>query len=183
MARPNAQSRRNRQAGAASAPKPKKKKKYIENDELVELLLEYQHTQNREVLDIIVTDFFYVLSYKLIRGFPFKLIDEEDMLQEGAIACFKKLSRFDPTRGKPFNFFTTVILNQFRGMFKHNKAYMEFKRNLLKLEAIRVDEEMGHGRQLLSYLEEHDYVDTETAISEFMGPTNTGRCAYPSDDH
>lgn len=125
---------------------------YINNDEFQELIIQYKQTRDEDILEILVTDFFYVLTYNIIRTFNFK-IDEEDALQEGTIACLKKMEQFDPTRGRAFNFFTTICLNHFRGIFKSKKNYEELKLRFLNQQALRVDNNLPYGRKIIHYLE------------------------------
>ena|SRR5579859_3240383 len=70
---------------------------------------------------------FYTLAKNIIRAFKFQLVDKDDALQEGVMICFEKLPRFDPKKGKGFNFMSTIILNHYRQLYRTAKNYNELK--------------------------------------------------------
>lgn len=74
-----------------------------------------------------ISDAFYMLSKNIIEGFKFKLVDNDDALQEAVMICFEKLHRFDPKLGRAFNFCTTIILNHYRQLYRSAKTYNEAK--------------------------------------------------------
>ena len=74
-----------------------------------------------------LTTAFYTLSENIVRYAKFNLIDPEDAIQEGVIVCFEKIDRFDPSRGKAFNYWTTIILNAFRQLYRSSRNYNELK--------------------------------------------------------
>ncbi|MHA2046010.1 MAG: sigma factor [Candidatus Thorarchaeota archaeon] len=70
---------------------------------------------------------FYILSSNIVNFAKFQNIDPEDAVQEGVMICFEKIDRFDPRKGKAFNYMTTCILNHFRQMYRSQRNYTEFK--------------------------------------------------------
>lgn len=70
---------------------------------------------------------FYTLSENIARYTKFNLIDLDDAIQEGVLICFEKIDRFNPKKGKAFNFLTTTILNSTRQMYRCTKNYNELK--------------------------------------------------------
>ena len=74
---------------------------------------------------------FYTLSEHLVRYAKFQLIDDDDAIQEGVMICFEKVDRFDPRKGKAFNYMTTCILNHFRQMYRTARNYNELKKKYL----------------------------------------------------
>jgi DNA-directed RNA polymerase specialized sigma24 family protein len=70
---------------------------------------------------------FFLLSERLFKGFKFQLIDVDDALQEGVMIGFEKLHHFDSSKGKAFSFFTQIILNHFKQLFRGAKGYNELK--------------------------------------------------------
>jgi DNA-directed RNA polymerase specialized sigma24 family protein len=70
---------------------------------------------------------FYLLAKNIIRAFRFQLVDKDDALQEGVMICFEKLHRFNPDKGRAFNFCTTIILNHYRQLYRTAKNYNELK--------------------------------------------------------
>jgi hypothetical protein len=71
---------------------------------------------------------FYILSENIVRYAKFNLIDSDDAIQEGVLICFEKIDRFDPSKGKAFNYMTTCILNHFRQLYRTARNYNELKR-------------------------------------------------------
>lgn len=91
-------------------------------------------SENKEVdkcgfdaVQLELTDAFYLLAQNIIRAFRFQLVDKDDALQEGVMICFEKLHRFNPEKGKIFNFLTTIILNHYRQLYRTAKNYNELK--------------------------------------------------------
>jgi DNA-directed RNA polymerase specialized sigma subunit len=74
---------------------------------------------------------FYTLSENIVRYAKFNLIDIDDAVQEGVMICFEKIDRFDPEKGKAFNYMTTCILNHFRQMYRTARNYNELKKRYL----------------------------------------------------
>ena len=71
---------------------------------------------------------FYKLSENIVRYARFSLIDSDDATQEGVMICFDKINRFNPDKGKAFNYMTTCILNHFRQLYRSAKNYQELKK-------------------------------------------------------
>lgn len=71
---------------------------------------------------------FYTLSQNIVGYAKFNLIDVDDAVQEGVMICFQKVDRFDPVKGKAFNYMTTCILNHFRQLYRTARSYNEFKK-------------------------------------------------------
>jgi hypothetical protein len=74
---------------------------------------------------------FFTLSENIVRYAKFQLIDADDAIQEGVMICFDKIDRFDPRKGKAFNYMTTCILNHFRQLYRTARNYNELKRKYL----------------------------------------------------
>lgn len=91
-------------------------------DDLPELLSRFHVSQS----DLATA--FYVLSENIVRYAKFNLIDADDAVQEGVLICFEKIDRFDPSKGKAFNYMTTCILNHFRQLYRTARNYNELKR-------------------------------------------------------
>lgn len=71
---------------------------------------------------------FYTLSQNIVRYAKFSNIDEDDAVQEGVLICFERAEKFDPDKGKAFNYMTTCILNHFRQLWRTAKNYNELKK-------------------------------------------------------
>jgi DNA-directed RNA polymerase specialized sigma subunit len=74
---------------------------------------------------------FYILSENIVKYAKFNLIDQDDAIQEAVMVCFEKIERFDPKKGKAFNYMTTCILNHFRQLYRTARNYNELKRKYL----------------------------------------------------
>ncbi len=94
------------------------KNHYVNNAEFEELIERWQETQCPELLETITTDYLYVISYHIVKTFRFKLLDEQDALQDGALAGLKAIQYWRRGKGLAFNLATTCILNELRGRFK-----------------------------------------------------------------
>lgn len=109
--------------------KQKRSKNNRVPDELKEKITIYddisrEHEESRAKL----ADNFLKLSGELVRYAKFSLIDADDAVQEGVMICFEKIDRFDPEKGKAFNYMTTCIYNHFRQLYRTAKNYSELKR-------------------------------------------------------
>lgn len=71
-----------------------------------------------------------LLAQNVVRYTKFNLIDADDAVQESVMVCFDKIDRFVPSKGKAFNYMTTVIWNSLRQLYRGAKNYNEFKKKL-----------------------------------------------------
>ncbi len=85
---------------------------------------EYQDSQDE------LSNAFYILSKHVAEFAKFHLIDRDEAIQEGAVICYEKIDKFNPKKGKAFNYMTTCILNHFRQMHRTARAFNEFKKRL-----------------------------------------------------
>ena len=84
--------------------------------------------EERLEAESLLTQAFYTLAQNLVRFARFNLIDSDDVEQESVMICFEKIDRFDPSKGKAFNYFTTMTLNNMRQLFRSAKNYNQLKR-------------------------------------------------------
>lgn len=101
-----------------------------------EISFEYQEIQKD------LAEAFYTLSQNIVRYAKFNLIDQDDAVQEGVMICFEKIDRFDPKKGKAFNYMTTCILNHFRQLYRTARNYNELKRKYLDFLAVQMDHQI-----------------------------------------
>jgi hypothetical protein len=85
---------------------------------------------------------FYTLSENIVRYAKFNLIDQDDAVQEGVMICFEKIDRFDPKKGKAFNYMTTCVLNHFRQLYRTARNYNELKRKYLDFVQLQFDQKL-----------------------------------------
>lgn len=81
---------------------------------------------------------FYTLSQNIVRYAKFSHIDEDDAIQEGVLICFERAEKFDPRKGKAFNYLTTCILNHFRQLWRSARNYQELKKRYNDLIQIKL---------------------------------------------
>lgn len=85
-------------------------------------ILSFEESQNS------LATAFYTLSENIARYAKFSFIDPDDAIQEGVLICFEKIDRFDPSKGKAFNYMTTCILNHYRQLYRSARNYNELKK-------------------------------------------------------
>jgi DNA-directed RNA polymerase sigma subunit (sigma70/sigma32) len=94
---------------------------------------------------------FLTLSENIVRYAKFNLIDMDDAIQEGVMICFEKIDRFDPRKGKGFNYFTTCLLNHLRQLYRTARNYDQLKfKYLVHLEE-KVDNCLKTQRKITIY--------------------------------
>lgn len=86
------------------------------------IVVVFGHSQHQLAVD------FRSLSENLVRYAKFNLIDFDDAIQEGVMICFEKIDRFNPTKGKAFNYMTTCIFNHLKQLYRSARNYNEFKK-------------------------------------------------------
>ncbi len=92
-----------------------------------------------------IANYFYLLSDNIVRAFRFSLVDEEDAKQEAVLVCLKKIDKFDIERGKAFNYFTTMILNHYRQLYRSARNYGELKRRFLERRLLSIPQNLRKG--------------------------------------
>ena len=65
---------------------------------------------------------FDLLITNIIESFKFN-IDKDDAKQECFLLILKTLKNFKPSKGSAFNYFTTVIVNNMKLLYRKNKKY------------------------------------------------------------
>ena len=95
---------------------------------------------------------FYKLSENIVRYAKFNLIDADDAVQEGVMICFEKIDRFDPCKGKAFNYMTTCILNHFRQLYRTARNYNELKKKYHDFLSIQLNTTIiRNGKEISSW--------------------------------
>ena len=110
------------------------------NEQLLDIAgLELQNSQKQLAVA------FYTLSENIVRYAKFNLIDPEDAIQEGVMICFEKIDRFDPKKGKAFNYMTTCVLNHLRQMYRTSRNYNELKKKYHEFMEIKMETRIVKG--------------------------------------
>jgi hypothetical protein len=86
------------------------------------VMKDYTESQNQLAMA------FFTLSENIIRYRKFHFVDVDDAVQEFVMICFEKIDRFDPKKGKAFNYMTTCILNHYRQLYRTARNYNELKK-------------------------------------------------------
>jgi hypothetical protein len=98
---------------------------------------------------------FYTLSENIVRYAKFQLIDIDDAVQEGVMICFEKIDRFNPKKGKAFNYMTTCILNHFRQLYRTARNYNELKKKYLNHMQLTCGTTIIKNKKEISFFEEN----------------------------
>ena len=104
------------------------------------------------MLPLILAQAFYTLSNNIVRYAKFSHIDDDDAVQEGVLICFERSEKFDPQKGKAFNYMTTCILNHFRQLWRSARNYHDLKRRYSDIIKIKLGfEVITKGKEKIDY--------------------------------
>ena len=106
-----------------------RKKHYIDNKRFEELILKYLENQKEHEVELM--EMFDKLISNIIDSFGFKM-EKDDARQECFFLVLRTLKNFNPNKGKAFNFFTTIILNNLKLLFTKHKKYNEKINNYIE---------------------------------------------------
>lgn len=81
---------------------------------------------------------FYTLAEHLVRYAKDIIVDIDDAIQEGVVICFEKIDRFNPEKGKAFNYLTTCVLNHYRQLWRTHKNYKLLKERFKNFQMSRM---------------------------------------------
>lgn len=99
----------------------KKKKHYIDNKEFENLIILYKTDNTKETEDRLF-EIFDLLIVNVYQTFKFE-VNIDDAKQECFVLLLRTLKNFIPVKGKAFNYFTTVILNNLKLIYTKNSKY------------------------------------------------------------
>jgi DNA-directed RNA polymerase specialized sigma subunit len=117
--------------------KYKKPELWIEIEKKYQIInSDFQEIQTRLAVE------FLTLSQNIVGYAKFNLIDHDDAIQEGVMICFEKVDRFDPARGKAFNYMSTCIFNSLKQLFRTARNYSELKRKYLDFISLQQSHEI-----------------------------------------
>lgn len=92
------------------------------NEKYLETINEFDKSQEQ------LATAFLTLSKNIIQCYKFYNVEPDDAVQEGVFICFDKIDRFDPSKGRAFNYMTTCVLNHFRQLWRSARNYTELKK-------------------------------------------------------
>ena len=82
-----------------------------------------------------------LLARKVCNTWQMAGVDQDDAVQELYLIAYMKLNRFVPGKGKAFNFFTTMMLNHMRHLYRTHANYHKM------LAGLKVKMSAGADRQ------------------------------------
>lgn len=150
----------------------KKFQKNKQDKQRYELMLEDLIIQNNKELvrqlqadyDIISKEFsdikdklaiaFYLLAENIIKYSKFTLIDAEDAVQDGVIICFERIDRFDPSKGKAFNYMTTCIINNYKQLYRTAKCFQDFKKKYQEHVYIKIESVLSQNQRHVKHVKD-----------------------------
>lgn len=99
------------------------KNHYLSNNVLTDGIVRWQQEQtpaHQAELEM----YFDVLASAIVKYTRFKNIGltRDEQIKELVQISFAKVNRFNPCKGKAFNYFTTVMINQLRQLYRKHKA-------------------------------------------------------------
>ena len=111
---------------------------YIDNKEFEAQILKCTR-RNATKSDLTkLVQMLYLLADNITRAFPFRMVDKEDAMQEAVMVCLIKRKKFKPESGKAFNYFTTIMLNHFKQLYRSAKNYHLLKERFLERQRMLI---------------------------------------------
>jgi DNA-directed RNA polymerase specialized sigma subunit len=104
---------------------------------------------------------FYILAQNITNYAKFSGIDVDDAVQEGVLICFEKIDRFDPRKGKAFNYMTTCILNHYRQLYRSARNYNELKKKYMVYLSDKFDSVITRNGKERSQNNNRSYADSD----------------------
>ena len=130
----------------------------------ISTLFDEKHSQYNEIVEDYqvsqtqLAEAFYTLSENIARYAKFSFIDTDDAVQEGVLICFEKIDRFDPDKGKAFNYMTTCVLNHFRQLYRSARHYNDLKKKYSDFIQSQVERTLLNSRNVTKKKSRH-YLD------------------------
>lgn len=130
---------------------------YLNNAIFQNLLLNYQSNPGDKKAGDELAKAFGAIGENLSKKYKMAGVSLEDAVQESMIIGFIRLDKFKPEKGKAFNYFTTIILNHLRGLYRQNKSFVDMKERY----AERLREKAGTHWRKPSHIEEKTAKDIQ----------------------
>lgn len=108
-----------------------KKKNYINNEQFENTIKKYLSRGGKKKYEEDLVTMFDTLIDNIINGFSFN-VDKEEAKQDCMLLIFKTLKKFKPVKGKAFNYFTTIIVNNLKLIYTKNKKATEKREKYLE---------------------------------------------------
>lgn len=75
---------------------------------------------------------FQILAENIVNYAKFNFVEKEDVMQDSVMTCFYKIDLFNPTKGRAFNYMTTIIWNTLRQSYRGARTHNELKNKFLE---------------------------------------------------
>lgn len=99
-------------------------------DAQVRMFLEARKNErpDRELAERNFISSLFYLAERLVAVLNRAIPVSRDVTEELVTCAYEKADRCDPTRGKPFNFFTTVMIGHYQQFYRKAKNYKALKK-------------------------------------------------------
>lgn len=108
----------------------KSKKYYVDNTHFEEVIKKYLSKNGKKKHEAELTRLLDLVISGILSGMNFK-IDKEDAKQDCFLLVFKTLKKFKPGKGKAFNYFSTIIINNLKFLYTKDKKEKERQKKYL----------------------------------------------------
>ncbi len=102
----------------------KNKKYYVDNNHFESVIKKYLSKNGKKRYEAELMVLLDLIVSGIINGMNFK-IDKEDAKQDCLLLVFKTLKKFTPGKGKAFNYFSTIIINNLKFLYTKDKKEKE----------------------------------------------------------
>lgn len=90
--------------------------------------------RDNKITESELSEKFFWIAENSINYFVNKLPDKNDTIQECVLICWEKLPKYNQTKGKAFNFFTTITISLLRQIYRKEKNYKILKEKYKKFK-------------------------------------------------
>ena len=127
----------------------------IKYDVLEKLVAKYKEDSTNEAAGQELGSAFLLLVKQLLDYMDgMAVVKTTETIRQCVYSCFEKISRYDPTKGKAFNYFTTIILCQLRQRFRSHQNEMARDKKWLKF--LNLSETNCKAIDVLQFRKEHN---------------------------
>lgn len=100
------------------------KKNELTNDKLTEAVVAWNKTHRIDDL-VILARMLDILGTNILKLVKFDCFPEKETIKELTSHTLCRTERFDPEKGKAFNFFTTIMISLLRQLYRSKKDSYE----------------------------------------------------------
>lgn len=108
-----------------------KSKNYINNKKFEDTIKKYLTRGGKKKHEAELMEMFDTLIDNIVLAFNFHT-EKEDAKQDCFLLVLKTLKKFKPGKGKAFNYFSTIIINNLKLIYTKNKRSIEKRERFLE---------------------------------------------------